>query len=95
MITVLRFTADWCGPCKQYKPVFEKWAATRKDITILSVDVDEHPDLAKRYRVSSIPTTVILQDGILSDSHAGVMSNKQLENFVDNRNDIKTRNYTE
>ena len=55
--TVVRFTAEWCGPCKAFAPVFDK-IASQSDDTFVVVDVDEHPQVAQNYRVMSIPTVV-------------------------------------
>ena len=52
--TVVRFTAEWCGPCKAFAPVFNK-IAEQNDETYVVVDVDEYPEVAQEYRVMSIP----------------------------------------
>ena len=62
--TVLSFTAKWCGPCKQMKPVLETLAqeyAGRVEITY--VDTDDDPITAQQYNVRSMPTFVVLRDG--------------------------------
>lgn len=64
--TVVRFTADWCMPCKQYAPLFER-AAEAQGETWLIIDVDEHPDVARNYGVMSIPT--VLKGGQRVDNH--------------------------
>ena len=58
------FWAEWCGPCKQIAPVLEEMAAELGDqIVITKLNVDEHPDIAMRYSVMSIPTLLLIQDG--------------------------------
>lgn len=58
------FTATWCPPCKQLTPVLHALAAEQADrLRIVEVDIDESPDLARRYQVLSAPTMVLHVDG--------------------------------
>ena len=60
---LLDFWATWCGPCQMLTPIMEELDAERNDLMIGKVDVDAEPELAVRFRVVSIPTVILLQDG--------------------------------
>lgn len=59
---VVRFTADWCGPCKQFAPGFNA-AAERHSATFAVVDIDKMPDLAVEYGIRGIPAVKHFVDG--------------------------------
>jgi len=59
------FWAGWCGPCKALAPVINELAEeTADDVKIAKVDVDKESELAKRFKVMSIPTVIIFNDGV-------------------------------
>lgn len=63
-VTVLDFTAAWCGPCKQLAPVLETLAKEYAgQVRIAAIDVDAEPVLAQQYDVRAMPTLVLLRDG--------------------------------
>ncbi len=57
------FWATWCGPCQMVGPIIEEIAGEVTDAKICKVDVDENPELAKEYRVMSIPTLMVFKNG--------------------------------
>ena len=60
---LLDFWAPWCGPCQMVLPLVEEIANERLDIKVGKINVDEEPELAKKFRVMSIPTLVVLENG--------------------------------
>lgn len=82
---IIDFNATWCGPCKQFAPIFE--AAAEKyagNIEFRSVDVDREPELAEKYGVQSIPMVVFLdKDGNVLDSNVGFMEAVDFEQMIE------------
>jgi thioredoxin 1 len=69
------FYADWCGPCRMLAPTLDKLAAEFSGkARIVKVNVDKEPELATRYRVSSIPALVFIADGEVVAQSAGAAS---------------------
>ncbi|MBV9369714.1 MAG: thioredoxin [Frankiales bacterium] len=66
------FWAEWCGPCKMVAPVLEEIAAENSDkITIAKVNIDENPEIARRYQIMSIPTMSVFSGGEVVKSIVG------------------------
>jgi thioredoxin 1 len=57
------FYADWCGPCRMLSPVLEELARETPGARVVKVNIDDSPELATRYRISSIPALVLFRDG--------------------------------
>ena len=79
---LIDFYADWCGPCKMFSPVVEAVAYENEDIKVVKVNVDNAQDLAIKYQVMSIPTTVIIQNGKEVDRAVGIISKSDLLEMV-------------
>lgn len=81
-ITILDFWASWCGPCRQFGPVFEAASETHADITFGKVNTEEQGELAQAFQVMSIPTVMIFRDGIRIFEGAGALQAAQLEELI-------------
>ena len=77
------FWAPWCGPCKMVKPIVEEIAGERDDIKVGLINVDEQMELAKKFRVMSIPTLMIFKDGQMVKKTLGAMSKEELLEFLE------------
>lgn len=78
--TIVDFSATWCPPCKQLKPIFEKLAEEFKGrINFITIDVDENPELSQNYGVQNIPMMVFLnKDGQIQNTLIGFQTREQL-----------------
>lgn len=63
MIKVIKFSGEWCGPCKLLAPIFEQVKSEVSGITFQNVDVDAESALAIKYNVRGVPTIIIEKDG--------------------------------
>jgi thioredoxin 1 len=69
---IVDFWAEWCGPCKMVAPVLEEIASEHADkITVAKVNIDENPEIARRYQIMSIPTMSVFSGGEVVKSIVG------------------------
>ncbi len=79
-VYLIDFYADWCGPCKMLGQVLE----TMEDVNIIKINVDEEEDLAKKYKIMSIPNLLIIKDGEIKKQLIGFRSKEELLKEIDN-----------
>ena len=60
---LIDFWAPWCGPCQMLGPIIEEIAAERDDVIVTKVNVDDEMELAKKFRIVSIPTVIVMKNG--------------------------------
>lgn len=83
MKTILKFSAPWCGPCQQYKPVFDSWINWQTEVHATNIDIDATPWEGSKYRVMSVPTTILLDENWNEiNRHIWPMSEGELNTFV-------------
>ena len=87
MTQVIRFHAEWCGPCKAYAPTWNKVVTenTEPEVEFLEIDVDKDVSgLAVEHKIMSIPTTVVIKDGKITAKKPGALSENELKVLIFN-----------
>ena len=80
---LIDFWATWCGPCRMLAPVVEEVSTQYEgQVAVGKVDVDKCPELAKQFRVMSIPTLILFKDGKIVDQKLGYQPKNALEDMV-------------
>lgn len=72
------FWAPWCGPCQMVLPIIEELAEEVTDAKICKVNVDEEPELAREFRVMSIPTLLVFRDGKVAQTAIGARDKNEI-----------------
>lgn len=81
-IVLVDLWADWCGPCKQFAPVYEQASEKHPDITFGKVDTEAEPQLSSALGITSIPTVMAFRDGILLHAQAGALPPAALDDLI-------------
>ena len=83
-LVVVDFWAPWCGPCKQLTPLLEKIINSSSDkITLVKINIDENQQIAAQLRIQSIPTVYAFKDKQIVNAFQGVISEKQIIEFLE------------
>jgi thioredoxin 1 len=81
-VSVVKFFAEWCGPCRVYTPIMENVSKNIDSVSFYSVNTDERPDLAAKFNVNGIPATFIMKDGKIVENFTGIRNAKDITTLI-------------
>jgi len=81
-MVLVDFWASWCGPCRMFGPVYERVSQRQADIVFGKVDTEAQQELAGAFGISSIPTLIVVRDGVVLYSQAGALAEQALEQLI-------------
>ena len=78
-MVVVKFGAEWCGPCMVMAPIFDQLAEENKDVKMVSIDIDDSGDVADEFGIMNVPTMMYFKNGEFKNVVSGLQSKSAME----------------
>ena len=82
-LVVIDLYADWCGPCRMLAPILSELEGEYPDVKFCKINVDDQPELAKAFNVTSIPMVAFVKDNVFADVSVGYVPKDSLKKLVE------------
>ena len=83
-VVLVDFFATWCGPCKMLAPVLDGLSSEMEGkAKVIKVDIDQSPDLADKFGISSVPTMMVFKDGKKADAMVGFLPKERIKETIE------------
>lgn len=81
-LLVIIFRADWCGPCRSFKPIYEKVAESASNVVFGTVDIDAEPEIATYFSIRSVPFVAVVRAEVELYAEPGALGEDQLKDLI-------------
>jgi thioredoxin len=81
-LNVIKFYADWCGPCRAFTPIMENVSNNVDSVNFFSVNVEERRDLAEHFNITNLPSLIIVKEGKIVDRFVGLRNAREVTNLI-------------